>query len=94
MIETKNENDSSRNRIENKDENTMWRSGLYRHFFTPFFFYACIDHFILDFLDCKTEIASGTDAQPGYEVAALPGDWGSFTNEQNRAGITWALLAN
>lgn len=45
---------------------------------------------ICDFRDRK---ASGTDAQPGYEVAVLLGDWGKITNEQNRAGITWALLA-
>ena len=41
----------------------------------------------------EVEIASGTDAQPGYEVAVLSGDWGNFTNEHFRAGITWALLA-
>lgn len=44
--------------------------------------------------DCNNRKASGTDAQPGYEVAVLSGDWGSFTNKQVRAGITWALLAN
>lgn len=41
----------------------------------------------------ETEIVSGTDAQPGYEVSVLLGDWGSFTNKQFRAGITWVLLA-
>lgn len=41
----------------------------------------------------KLEIASGTDAQPGYEVSVLSGVWGNFTNKQFRAGITWALLA-
>ena len=47
----------------------------------------------LIFRIAETEIVSGTDVQPGYEVSVLLGDWGSFTNKQFRAGITWALLA-
>ena len=48
---------------------------------------------VTDIYDCRDRKASGTDAQPGYEVAVLQGDWGSFTNKRIRAGITWALLA-
>lgn len=64
------------------------------HFFTPFFFMPEQKGQATDICDCRDRKASGTDAQPGYEVAVLLGDWGKITNEQNRAGITWALLAN
>lgn len=63
------------------------------HFFTPFFFMPEKKGQVTDIHDCRDRKASGTDAQPGYEVAVLQGDWGSFTNKRIRTGITWALLA-
>lgn len=90
---SKNDSSCSRSRIESKDENTVWRSGqqaISSH--RSFFMLEQIGQ-ATDIYDCRDRKASETDAQPGYEVAVLQGDWGSFTNKHFRAGITWALLA-
>ena len=89
----KNGSDSSRSKIVSKDEIrcgdlTNIAISSHRSFFMP----EQIGQ-ATDIHDRRKRKASGTDAQPGYEVAVLSGDWGRFTNKYFRAGITWALLA-
>lgn len=67
----KRENGSSKNKITNKDENTVWRFGRLSHFFTPFFFCFYDADVIKIFAQAVIKKASGTDAQREYEISVL-----------------------
>lgn len=66
----RNEN-GNRNKIRNKDENTVWRFGTTKPFLHTVLFCFYDGTGIRIFCASSNRKASGTDAQPGYEISVL-----------------------